>query len=324
MHSGGNEPTPTVLMTRRRCRRGVDLCADLCAALPEIPVCARDDGPAPRARRNARPLPARQRRARKRRLSARMDGGRGADLPASRHWLAGLARRHSADLVHVNGYAHAGSAPIGRCSWSRIRMCCRGGRRFTANAAPPEWDDYRDEVAAGLAAADPRCRAEPRGARRSRTPLRLRARRCSGDPERHRSRRLSRRRETAGRPGRRPAVGCGEEPRAPRRSCRRDSPGRSRSPETATNPEGGTARCEAAGLLGVLSPAEMAGHLGRAAIFAAPARYEPFGLAILEAAASGCALGARRHSVIARKLGRRGGLCRPRGPVGLAHRHCAT
>jgi glycosyltransferase involved in cell wall biosynthesis len=34
----------------------------------------------------------------------------------------------------------------------------------------------------------------------------------------------------------------------------------------------------------------MARHLGCAGIFAAPARYEPFGLAILEAAAAGCAL----------------------------------
>jgi glycosyltransferase involved in cell wall biosynthesis len=31
-------------------------------------------------------------------------------------------------------------------------------------------------------------------------------------------------------------------------------------------------------------------ELGRAAIFVAPARYDPFGLAILEAAAAGCAL----------------------------------
>jgi glycosyltransferase involved in cell wall biosynthesis len=43
-------------------------------------------------------------------------------------------------------------------------------------------------------------------------------------------------------------------------------------------------------LLGTLIPAEMAVRLGRAAIFAAPVRYEPFGLGILEAAASGCAL----------------------------------
>lgn len=43
-------------------------------------------------------------------------------------------------------------------------------------------------------------------------------------------------------------------------------------------------------LLGVLDRVELAGWMGRAAIFAHPARYEPFGLAPLEAAASGCAL----------------------------------
>jgi glycosyltransferase involved in cell wall biosynthesis len=42
--------------------------------------------------------------------------------------------------------------------------------------------------------------------------------------------------------------------------------------------------------LGQLSEAEMAGWLGRASIFALPARYEPFGLLPLEAALAGCAL----------------------------------
>ena len=42
--------------------------------------------------------------------------------------------------------------------------------------------------------------------------------------------------------------------------------------------------------LGQLSAAEAAGWLGRAAIYALPARYEPFGLTLLEAALSGCAL----------------------------------
>jgi len=42
--------------------------------------------------------------------------------------------------------------------------------------------------------------------------------------------------------------------------------------------------------LGLLDGAALARWLGRAAIFAAPARYEPFGLAILEAAIAGCAL----------------------------------
>jgi glycosyltransferase involved in cell wall biosynthesis len=43
-------------------------------------------------------------------------------------------------------------------------------------------------------------------------------------------------------------------------------------------------------LLGRLAEDDVAQWLGRAAIYAAPALYEPFGLSILEAALSGCAL----------------------------------
>jgi glycosyltransferase involved in cell wall biosynthesis len=42
--------------------------------------------------------------------------------------------------------------------------------------------------------------------------------------------------------------------------------------------------------VGRVSEDDMAGWLSRASIFAHPARYEPFGLAVLEAALSGCAL----------------------------------
>ncbi len=42
--------------------------------------------------------------------------------------------------------------------------------------------------------------------------------------------------------------------------------------------------------LGRLAPAEVAHWMARAAIYALPARYEPFGLSALEAAQSGCAL----------------------------------
>ena len=42
--------------------------------------------------------------------------------------------------------------------------------------------------------------------------------------------------------------------------------------------------------LGRLAPPELAKWFGRAAIYALPARYEPFGLSVLEAALSGCAL----------------------------------
>jgi glycosyltransferase involved in cell wall biosynthesis len=43
-------------------------------------------------------------------------------------------------------------------------------------------------------------------------------------------------------------------------------------------------------LLGRLAPEEVAAQLARAAIYALPARYEPFGLSALEAGLSGCAL----------------------------------
>ncbi|HYG70227.1 MAG TPA: glycosyltransferase, partial [Anaeromyxobacteraceae bacterium] len=54
--------------------------------------------------------------------------------------------------------------------------------------------------------------------------------------------------------------------------------------------EGGERVERAATFLGRLRQAEMTSWLSRAAIFAHPARYEPFGLAVLEAALSGCAL----------------------------------
>ena len=58
----------------------------------------------------------------------------------------------------------------------------------------------------------------------------------------------------------------------------------------AAHPEQGVAGLRHARLLGVLHPEEMRRHLAEAAIFAAPALYEPFGLTVLEAAAAGCAL----------------------------------
>jgi glycosyltransferase involved in cell wall biosynthesis len=66
--------------------------------------------------------------------------------------------------------------------------------------------------------------------------------------------------------------------------------GAAESPESPESPErqGGVMR----GLrsLGPLPPGELARWLGIADIYALPARYEPFGLSILEAALAGCAL----------------------------------
>ncbi|MCU1336128.1 MAG: glycosyl transferase, group 1 [Bryobacterales bacterium] len=56
------------------------------------------------------------------------------------------------------------------------------------------------------------------------------------------------------------------------------------------SPDGEVARLRGCSLLGQLSTADLASWFARAAIYALPARYEPFGLSALEAALSGCAL----------------------------------
>ena len=58
----------------------------------------------------------------------------------------------------------------------------------------------------------------------------------------------------------------------------------------AQHPEGGTRRLDNVNLLGALAPRELADWYGRASIYALPALYEPFGLSVLEAGLSGCAL----------------------------------
>src|SRR5207244_2094865 len=147
-----------------------------------------------------------------------MEGAAG-DLPASRQSLAGLARRHSADIIHINGYAHAritADRPVLVVAHSDVLSWWQA---VHGEAAPPEWHDYRDEVAAGLTAAD-----------------------------------------------------------------RVVAPSRAVLDDLATHY--GFARDDA---LVIRNGIDLAAYR-RAAIFAAPARYEPFGLGILEAAASGCAL----------------------------------
>lgn len=58
----------------------------------------------------------------------------------------------------------------------------------------------------------------------------------------------------------------------------------------ATGPDGNVVALAGVRLLGSLDPAALAAWYGRAAVYALPARYEPFGLTALEAALSGCAL----------------------------------
>jgi glycosyltransferase involved in cell wall biosynthesis len=55
-------------------------------------------------------------------------------------------------------------------------------------------------------------------------------------------------------------------------------------------PEGGVRECSHCRFLGALDTEEMADWMRRASVYVLPARYEPFGLSVLEAALAGCAL----------------------------------
>ena len=59
---------------------------------------------------------------------------------------------------------------------------------------------------------------------------------------------------------------------------------------STSHPDGGEALPSSVQCLGPLPPEALARQLSEAAIYALPARYEPFGLSVLEAALSGCAL----------------------------------
>ncbi|HEX2215241.1 MAG TPA: glycosyltransferase family 4 protein [Xanthobacteraceae bacterium] len=212
----------------------------------------------------------------------------GADLARAREGLAHLARRFGPDLVHVNGFREATAdwpAPVlvvahsCVCSWWRA---CRG-------EAPtkPRWLAYATNVQLGLLAAD--MWIAPTAALR--------------DEVRSLYAPVSRGRVI---PNGIDAV-FGSVPKEPfilsagrlwdeaknirlLAAIARDLPwpvqvaGAARS--DANSVDTGTA-VEA---LGELPRPALHALMNRAGIYAAPALYEPFGLAVLEAAAAGCAL----------------------------------
>jgi glycosyltransferase involved in cell wall biosynthesis len=59
---------------------------------------------------------------------------------------------------------------------------------------------------------------------------------------------------------------------------------------SAVHPDGGVVQPRGVQWLGELPREALARELAQAALYALPARYEPFGLSVLEAALSGCAL----------------------------------
>lgn len=212
-----------------------------------------------------------------------------ADVDEAANWLRELERQIEPDIVHLNGYCH------GACPWRSpvvvVAHSCvlSWWRAVRKEAAPIEWSEYRDRVTRGLHAADIviaptramlACIEAEYGAPAAsvviqhagdaaafkpapKEPFVLAAGRTWDEAKNITA--LDRVADKLQWPV--VVAGC------------RQSPGERRGAAT-----------RALQFLGELAQPELARSMGRAAIYALPARYEPFGLSVLEAALSGCAL----------------------------------
>jgi glycogen synthase len=205
------------------------------------------------------------------------------DLERSGRWLLDLHDELRPDVVHLNGYAHAvlpWHAPLLVVGHSCVLSWFSAVK---GHEPPAQWDRYAAAVRAGLARAD--LVVAP-----TRSMLRQLERRYA----------LACEREVIPN-GRRPSgVDRPKEPfvfAAGRlwdeaknlATLDRVAP-RLPWPVFAAGPLDPGGRPEHIRELGALSRSDTDEWLARATIFALPARYEPFGLAALEAALAGCAL----------------------------------
>jgi glycogen(starch) synthase len=211
------------------------------------------------------------------------------DVDRAGDWLLQLAQRERVDLVHLNGYAHAA------LSWNRpvlvvAHSCVYSWWQAVHGCDPPaEWRTYRDRVATGLAHADyivaptrafleSICRIYQPAAP-TRVIHNARATPSGSAP-----------------PTRLPLIFASG--RAWDRAkgvdvldlAMRDLPWRGYLAGSTTSPNAAHVELTSLRTLGRLGQQDHAAWLRRATIFAHPARYEPFGLGVLEAALGGCAL----------------------------------
>jgi glycogen(starch) synthase len=211
-----------------------------------------------------------------------------ADVERAGEWLLALEEREQPDLVHLNGFVHAAlpwRAPVCVVAHS---CACSWWRAVKREPAPHSWDRYRAEVRAGLHAATmviapTRAMLNALAAEHGRvTNARViyNARHASDHPRLEKENLVL----SAGRMWDEGKNAGALEHVAPMldwpvyvagdvamRGIRAVQPAACRS-------------------LGSLAPGELAQWMGRASIYALPARYEPFGLSVLEAALAGCAL----------------------------------
>jgi glycogen synthase len=211
------------------------------------------------------------------------------DVDAAGEWLLALAARTRPDMVHINGYVHAAlpfDVPVICVAHSCV---CSWFRAVKGAEAGPEWTEYRNRVGRGLRAS---------AAVVGPTAAILRAVFEAHDLARPwrvipNARSSARWRPTkkewfvlsAGRlwdeaKGLADLEACAPSIGWPIRVAGSLAAPAELPAVTATRVE----------VLGELAPEMLATWMARSSIYALPARYEPFGLSVLEAALSGNAL----------------------------------
>ena len=210
------------------------------------------------------------------------------DVEQAGDWLLNIAVKTKPDVVHLNNYVYGAlpwDAPVLTVGHSCVLSWWRA---VHGEAAPLQWERYRERVTRGLLGVDlviaptksmlstleynygrlPKSRVIPNALARgthtatAKKPLVLAAGRLWDEAKNIQA--LSYAAATLAWP----AVVAGD-------TC---------------HPDGWTAAFPNIQVLGELSPDALVAWYARAAIYALPVRYEPFGLSILEAALCGCAL----------------------------------
>ena len=210
------------------------------------------------------------------------------DVAAAGEWLLGVAAQFQPDVVHLNSFAHgalAWNAPVLVVGHSCVASWWEAVK---GEAVPESWNAYRDAVRAGLQAANmvaAPTRAMLESLQKHYGPLANAIVVPNGrDANLFRPAAKEQLVFSAGR--------LWDD--AKNIKAVDDVAARLPWPVyvagEARHPSGGTYQVSNAKFLGVLPPAEVAQWMARAAIYALPARYEPFGLTALEAALCGCAL----------------------------------
>lgn len=191
-----------------------------------------------------------------------------ADLPRTRRWLLDIAEEEQPDVVHLNGYVFA-AFPFSRPVVSVAHSCVLSWHEAVrGRSAGSEWNWYRHAVSAGIAAAS--AVVAPTAAMLAEIErLYCPGGKCIVIP--------NGRSPVSPLPKERFVVGAGR--------IWDDAKNLAALERIAPSLD-----CPVLVAGGDLPAADVAELLGRAAVFAAPAHYEPFGLAALEAALAGCAL----------------------------------